>query len=278
MTYYAVSRSSELMHHGVKGQKWGIRRYQNYDGTLIHPKTKTREFKDAEADVLKKLTMTHEKFKKEPIDYSVIQQRGKLTKKEAMQCATIADKLYKRASSMEPQITEDVIGAVSKSDGKMYGLDFRLKQPNSIAAKIGSDAKEKNISFDEAGKSINDTIRYTAVSKNKNYSANYSVIKEGLEAKGYREIKCKNYFDLYSKGQVMHKAVQSVFANDRGDTFEFQFHTPASQAAKELKLPIYNERRKAGISTKRARALEKQMKDLAESVENPKRVYSIRSH
>ena len=29
--YYVVS--NELYHHGIKGQKWGVRRYQNADGT-----------------------------------------------------------------------------------------------------------------------------------------------------------------------------------------------------------------------------------------------------
>lgn len=35
-TYYVGNMpvSDELYHHGIKGQKWGIRRYQNPDGTL----------------------------------------------------------------------------------------------------------------------------------------------------------------------------------------------------------------------------------------------------
>ena len=31
---YRVVRSDELYHHGIKGQRWGIRRYQNPDGSL----------------------------------------------------------------------------------------------------------------------------------------------------------------------------------------------------------------------------------------------------
>lgn len=31
MTYYCTT---ELYHHGIKGQRWGIRRYQNEDGSL----------------------------------------------------------------------------------------------------------------------------------------------------------------------------------------------------------------------------------------------------
>ena len=30
---YQIVFTDELYHHGIKGQKWGVRRYQNYDGT-----------------------------------------------------------------------------------------------------------------------------------------------------------------------------------------------------------------------------------------------------
>ena len=33
MSEYGYITHSELMHHGIKGQKWGVRRYQNADGS-----------------------------------------------------------------------------------------------------------------------------------------------------------------------------------------------------------------------------------------------------
>lgn len=34
--YYIISNNSELYHHGIKGQKWGVRRFQNPDGTYTN--------------------------------------------------------------------------------------------------------------------------------------------------------------------------------------------------------------------------------------------------
>ena len=273
-----------LYHHGIKGQKWGVRRFQNRDGTWT-PEGKERrntgndrdrEFELAEGSVMQRLSNNYEKFNKQPIDISAVKARGGLNNSESLKCVSLAAKKFTEASKLEPQITKDVVSAVSNSNSKMYGLEFRLKQPTSLAAKIGADSKEKNISFEDASKGIRDAIRYTAVSDTKNFVNNYSSIKKNLEDKGYSETRCKNFFEKYKRGEVMHKAVQCTYKNKNGYEFELQFQTPASQAAKELKIPIYEERRKAGISEKRALELEARMRELAESVEDPPYIERIK--
>lgn len=45
MTTWICTRQNELAHHGIKGQKWGIRRFQNKDGSLT-PAGKERYYVD----------------------------------------------------------------------------------------------------------------------------------------------------------------------------------------------------------------------------------------
>lgn len=42
--------TDELYHHGIKGQKWGVRRYQNEDGSLTTAGKKRQAYKDAKQE------------------------------------------------------------------------------------------------------------------------------------------------------------------------------------------------------------------------------------
>ena len=62
MRYY--NHSAELYHHGIKGQKWGIRRFQNKDGSL----TKAGEKRYSEESD-KKIQTNHDGSKIIPVGF-----------------------------------------------------------------------------------------------------------------------------------------------------------------------------------------------------------------
>lgn len=237
-----------------------------------------KSFGSTVSSVTSKLSNRPHPIAKQPLDLNEVMSRGDVSRKEAIQCSRLADKVYARASKNEPEITKDIVSSVSQSGAKMYGLQYRLKQPTSIAGKIASDSKEDRVGFSDAARGIKDSVRYTAVSSNDDFVRNYKSIRSNLESRGYEETKCKNFFVKYQNGEVQHKAVQCTYKSPKGFTFEVQFQTPESQAAKDLKVPLYEERRRRGVTNERATELETQMRNLAEQVPYPNDISQIKSH
>ena len=273
-----------LAHHGIKGQKWGVRRFQNIDGSLT-PAGKKRygewkpgkkTFRSETKAVIARASNKVKAFEAKPIDEEETAKRGLLDEAENRKCIGLAESIFSKATKEEPKITDDIIDSANKTGSKMYGLDYRLKQPTSLAAKIGADAKEKDLSFEEASKGIKDSVRYTVLSDTDHYTDSYKALKSELLEKGYSEVRFKNYFEKYRNGEVKHKAIQCTYRSPDGFDFEVQFHTPESQAVKELKIPLYEEIRKQGVSTERKERLEKEMQDLAERIPDPPGVYDIK--
>ena len=46
-----------IKHYGIKGQKWGVRRFQNEDGSLIHPSGKKFRTDRDKSDLAKKVAI-----------------------------------------------------------------------------------------------------------------------------------------------------------------------------------------------------------------------------
>lgn len=81
----------ELYHHGIKGQKWGIRRYQNQDGTLTEA-GKKRYGVDSTQKSIPQLELDRRLPKEKIVKLIKVLNNGKKTTKRKKKRLTLAKK------------------------------------------------------------------------------------------------------------------------------------------------------------------------------------------
>ena len=158
-----------------------------------------------------------------------------------------ARRIVERGKTEEPKITKDIQDVVKEQGGKMYGLDFRLKEVDSLARKLLSKSKAKGVSVEEYGSQVGDAVRYTAIRDEPPPGQYANMIKatiDSLESKGYTILELETH---WKQGDA-YNGIHLVAATPSGQRFELQFHTEASVKAKFATHPLYEEMRKDGTT------------------------------
>ena len=118
-----------LMHYGVKGMKWGVRNYQNADGTLTaagkerysHTKNSFREYSKAHTELFQKENRAYDRIQKEQNKYenNEYKKLGLKNRDNAYDKAYAQNKLL---DSGKLQYSKSVWNAINKIEDQSYSI------------------------------------------------------------------------------------------------------------------------------------------------------------
>ncbi|WP_405716711.1 MULTISPECIES: hypothetical protein [unclassified Streptomyces] len=178
-----------------------------------------------------------------------------------------ADDFMRRSTEAEPRITESMQGIAGKVDnGKLIGLEYRLKGEDSLKRKLATDMLE-DIGVDPARAlgDIKDSVRYTMEVPSNGYTHGVQQAIDDLQAKGFENVTFKNTWD--STG---YKGINSTWRDPlSGQTFELQFHTADSFTAKMDGHVLYEKERLPGVSPDELAAIKAEQAELFGKVPVP---------
>ncbi len=173
--------------------------------------------------------------------------------------ADYADDLIKMANEAEAWVTPTLIYLAKLQEGKMIGLEFRLKSRESTIRKIETKMVEKN--FEKPRDvAIRDALRYTMQFDDQPYghhNQSLAYVLATMEGLGHTVLAVKNYWppgDDYS-------GVNTILRAPNGLAWELQFHTPGSFELKMSSHEIYEQVREPGVSTETRQLLFMQVAD-----------------
>lgn len=89
----------ELQHHGIKGQKWGVRRFQNADGSLTTAGKQLASATKKHTDAKNRGTLTNAQLKQKIERLQLEKQLRELTNAEVNSGRVYAQKILKDVGS-----------------------------------------------------------------------------------------------------------------------------------------------------------------------------------
>lgn len=140
-----MENNYELFHWGVKGQKWGVRRYQNKDGSLTAAGKKRLRAKDMSDEELgskvKRLTMekTYNKLSKESEGPSKVEK----TKKVVDATSRLVDETKKIERDTSPKPTKKRMNLDNMTDQQLRERINRENLERQYSELFGEDAAPK---------------------------------------------------------------------------------------------------------------------------------------
>ena len=158
MTNYILTPTGELYHSGIKGMKWGVRRFQNPDGTLTSAGKK--RYKDDPEVVKAKNTMDAAKdarskaskeYTKANLKYQLIPTRSNTeARKEKLAELKQRDKDYDNAKFKY---------GVAKEAARLRAKGYNPEKKSKHRLKLEEKYKELGLSDEEAQAAANKRIR-----------------------------------------------------------------------------------------------------------------------
>ena len=127
------ANTNELYHHGIKGQKWGVRRYQNADGTLTDLGKRRATNRDIKKDIRsyeKDRNVTPSKYYgKETGDY-LLNKYGKERMSKFDNSAERKEKLFVGATIAGTILAAPIVIPAAIITSKAFGNKLKKENPD----------------------------------------------------------------------------------------------------------------------------------------------------